>query len=180
MSKHGICAREGSINLNFRYMMSQVVVNLSTSADDASDKVNIGANTIVEIENANTEGWIGLHSRNVVEYGNNTSTYKMNNVGDKSRHDAIIPQSIENLVFKITVYDKNSTVTDIYRANIKDIQVYVADSSGNKKGEAKHINSWDAGKKYIYNLKVTKTKVSITATITDWETRSTDETDIWL
>lgn len=180
MSEHGICAREGSINLNFRYMMSQVVVNLSTSADGASNKVNIGANTIVEIENAQTEGWIGLHSRNVVEYGNNTSTYKMNNVGEKSRHDAIIPQSIDNLVFKISVYDENSTVTDIYRANIKDIQVYVADSSGNKKGEAKHINSWDSGHKYIYNLKVTKTKVSITATITDWETRSTDDTDIWL
>ena len=180
MSEHGICAREGSINLNFRYMMSQVVVNLSTSADGASNKVNIGANTIVEIENANTEGLIGLHNRNVVKYGDNTSTYKMNNDGDKSRHDAIIPQSIENLVFKISVYDENSTVTDIYRANIKDIPVYVADSSGNKTGEAKHITSWDSGHKYIYNLKVTKTKVSITATITDWETRSTDETDIWL
>ena len=180
MSVHGICAREGSINLNFRYMMSQVVVNLSTSADGASNKVNIGANTIVEIENANTEGWIGLHNRNVVKYGDNTSTYKMNNDGDKSRHDAIIPQNIENLVFKISVYDENSNVTDIYRANIKDIPVYVADSSGNKTGEAKHITSWDSGHKYIYNLKVTKTKVSITATITDWETRSTDETDIWL
>ena len=180
MSVHGICAREGSINLNFRYMMSQVVVNLSTSADDASNKVNIGANTIVEIENANTEGWIGLHNRNVVKYGDNTSTYKMNNDEDKSRHDAIIPQNIENLVFKISVYDENSNVTDIYRANIKDIPVYVTDSSGNKTGEAKHITSWDSGHKYIYNLKVTKTKVSITATITDWETRSTDDTDIWL
>lgn len=180
MSKHGICAREGSINLNFRYMMSQVVVNLSTSADGASNKVNIGANTIVEIENAQTEGWIDLHNRNIVQYEGSTSTYNMNNENDNSRHDAIIPQSIKNLVFKITVYDENSTVTDIYRANIKDIQVYVADSSGNKKGEAKHINSWDSGHKYIYNLKVTKTKVSITATITDWETRSTDETDIWL
>lgn len=180
MSKHGICAREGSINLNFRYMMSQVVVNLSTSADGASNKVNIGANTIVEIENAQTEGWIDLHNRNIVQYEGSTSTYNMNNENDNSRHDAIIPQNIENLVFKISVYDENSTVTDIYRANIKDIPVYVADSSGNKTGEAKHITSWDSGHKYIYNLKVTKTKVSITATITDWETRSTDETDIWL
>ena len=179
MSEHGICAREGSINLNFRYMMSQVVVNLSTSADGASNKVNIGANTIVEIENANTEGWIGLHNRNVVKYGDNTSTYKMNNDGDKSRHDAIIPQNIENLVFKISVSNDNN-VTDIYRANIKDIPVYVTDQSGKKTGDANTITSWDAGKKYIYNLKVTKTKVSITATITDWETRSTDETDIWL
>lgn len=179
MSEHGICAREGSINLNFRYMMSQVVVNLSTSADDASDKVNIGANTIVEIENANTEGWIGLHNRNVVKYGDNTSTYKMNNDGDKSRHDAIIPQNIKNLVFKISVSNDNN-VTDIYRANIKDIPVYVTDQSGKKTGDANTITSWDAGKKYIYNLKVTKTKVSITATITDWETRSTDDTDIWL
>ena len=179
MSVHGICAREGSINLNFRYMMSQVVVNLSTSADGASNKVNIGANTIVEIENANTEGWIGLHNRNVVKYGDNTSTYKMNNDGDKSRHDAIIPQNIENLVFKISVSNDNN-VTDIYRANIKDIPVYVTDQSGKKTGDANTITSWDAGKKYIYNLKVTKTKVSITATITDWETRSTDDTDIWL
>ena len=179
MSEHGICAREGSINLNFRYMMSQVVVNLSTSADGASNKVNIGANTIVEIENANTEGWIGLHNRNVVKYGDNTSTYKMNNDGDKSRHDAIIPQNIEKLVFKISVSNDNN-VTDIYRANIKDIPVYVTDQSGKKTGDANTITSWDAGKKYIYNLKVTKTKVSITATITDWETRSTDETDIWL
>lgn len=180
MSKHGICAREGSINLNFRYMMSQVVVNLSTSADGASNKVNIGANTIVEIENAQTEGWIDLHNRNIVQYEGSTSTYNMNNENDNSRHDAIIPQNIEYLVFKISVYDENSNVTDIYRANIKDIPVYVADSSGNKTGEAKHITSWDSGHKYIYNLKVTKTKVSITATITDWETRSTDETDIWL
>ena len=179
MSEYGICAREGSINLNFRYMMSQVVVNLITSVDDDSDKVNIGANTIVEIENANTKGWIGLHSRNVVEYGNNTSTYEMNNDGDKSRHDAIIPQNIKNLVFKISVSNDNN-VTDIYRANIKDIPVYVTDQSGKKTGDANTITSWDAGKKYIYNLKVTKTKVSITATITDWETRSTDETDIWL
>lgn len=179
MSEHGICAREGSINLNFRYMMSQVVVNLSTSADGASNKVNIGAKTIVEIENANTEGWIGLHNRNVVKYGDNTSTYKMKNDGDKSRHDAIIPQNIEKLVFKISVSNDNN-VTDIYRANIKDIPVYVTDQSGKKTGDANTITSWDAGKKYIYNLKVTKTKVSITATITDWETRSTDETDIWL
>ena len=179
MSVHGICAREGSINLNFRYMMSQVVVNLSTSAADASDKVNIGANTIVEIENANTEGWIGLHNRNVVKYGDNTSTYKMNNDGDKSRHDAIVPQKIDNLVFKISVSNDNN-VTDIYRANIKDIPVYVTDQSGKKTGDANTITSWDSGHKYIYNLKVTKTKVSITATITDWETRSTDETDIWL
>ena len=179
MSVHGICAREGSINLNFRYMMSQVVVNLSTSADGASNKVNIGANTIVAIENAQTEGWIDLHNRNIVQYEGSTSTYNMNNENDNSRHDAIVPQKIENLVFKISVSNDNN-VTDIYRANIKDIPVYVTDSSGNKTGEAKHITSWDSGHKYIYNLKVTKTKVSITATITDWETRSTDETDIWL
>ena len=179
MSVHGICAREGSINLNFRYMMSQVVVNLSTSADDASNKVNIGANTIVEIENAQTEGWIDLHNRNIVQYEGSTSTYNMNNENDNSRHDAIVPQKIENLVFKISVSNDNN-VTDIYRANIKDIPVYVTDQSGKKTGDANTITSWDAGKKYIYNLKVTKTKVSITATITDWETRSTEETDIWL
>ena len=111
----------------------------------------------------------------------------MNTVTNKKtqRHDAIVPQlltgsGITDLVFKITVKDKNGNVTDIYRATVKDIPVYVADANGNTTGSPESITKWEAGKKYIYNLKVTKTQISITATITDWETKITEDVEIWL
>ena len=184
MSEHGICAREGAINMNFRYMMSQVVVNLSTSAEGSTDKVNIDRNTEVEIENACKDGWIDIHTRAIGKFGEDRG-YTMNTVTETQRHDAIVPQlltgsGITDLVFKITVKDNKGKVTDIYRATVKDIPVYVADANGNTPGSPESITKWEAGKKYIYNLKVTKTQISITATITDWETKITEDVEIWL
>ena len=186
MSEHGICAREGAINMNFRYMMSQVVVNLSTSDEGSTDRVNIDGNTEVEIENACKDGWIDIHTRAIGKFGEGRG-YKMHTVTgkDTQRHDAIVPQlltgsGITDLVFKITVKDNNGNVTDIYRATVKDIPVYVADADGKTTGSPESITKWEAGKKYIYNLKVTKTQISITATITDWETKITEDVEIWL
>ena len=186
MSKYGICAREGAINMNFRYMMSQVVVNLSTSDEGSTDRVNIDGNTEVEIENACKDGWIDIHTRAIGKFGEYRG-YKMNTVKgkDTQRHDAIVPQlltgsGITDLVFKITVKDDNGNVTDIYRATVKDIPVDVADAKGHTPGSPESITKWEAGKKYIYNLKVTKTQISITATITDWETKITEDVEIWL
>ena len=178
MIEHGICARKEAITLNFRYMMSQVFVNLTTS--EGGDKVELN-NAKIEILNCYTKGNIGLHSRKVINKSEQKE-YSMNAVTssetDKRQwHDVIVPQDVTNLKFHITVTNSDTT-KDVYEASIANILSTTQDESGNNTTE--HITSWDAGKKYIYNLKVTKTKVSITATITDWETRSTDETDIWL
>ena len=181
MSTNGICAREASINLNFRYMMSQVQVVLSTSATGNTDNVSIGANTVVEIEGAENAGWIGIHDRSVASYATTTKGYKMNGVTDQAlqRHDCVIPQSLEGLKFKISVYDSSNKLLDVYRATIKDIQVSATDSDGKTTGTASSITSWEAGKKYVYNLKLTKTTLKVTATITDWETKNASS-NIWL
>ena len=189
MSEHGICAREGTIkadgtteggviNLNFCYMMSQVVVKLSTTG--GTDKVNLSSKTIVELEGAETQGYVGLHSRSMDSYDTGTNkgyTMKTSST-DLQRHDLIVPQSLNDLKFKISILDNNGNVTDIYRASIADVQVYDADASENKTGEAKKITAWESGKKYIYNLKLSKTKVNVTATLTDWTTKTAD-TEIW-
>lgn len=194
MSIRGICAREGTIdengnanggviNLNFRYMMSQVVVNLSTT--DGSDKVNLSSKTKVELEGAETQGYVGLHSRAMDSYDTGaTKGYTMNNTTTEktctSRHDLIVPQALKNLKFKISILDDNNNVTDIYRASIADVQVYAADADGKQVSGAKaeKISNWESGKKYIYNLKLSKTKVNVTATLTDWTTKTAD-TEIW-
>ena len=191
MSEHGICAREGTIkadgtteggviNLNFRYMLSQVVVNLSTT--DGSDKVHLSSKTKVELEGAETQGYVGLHSRSMDSYDTGaTKGYEMNTSStDLQRHDLIVPQSLTGLKFKISILDDNNNVTDIYRASIADVQVYAADADGKQVSGAKaeKISNWESGKKYIYNLKLSKTKVNVTATLTDWTTKTAD-TEIW-
>ena len=46
-------------------------------------------------------------------------------------------------------------------------------------GVLKNITAWEPGKRYIYNLHITKTGISVTATVTDWKTVDASE-DIWM
>ena len=62
----GICATEGTINLNFRYMMSQVEVNLSTTTGD--DKVKLDG-AIVELVNVHKTGSVKLGDMEVITTG---------------------------------------------------------------------------------------------------------------
>lgn len=80
------------------------------------------------------------------------------------RHDAIIPQSLTStspLQFKIKT-GSSASGYDTYYIDIKDIDVTTAGQGTSK------ITEWEAGKHYIYTLSITKTKVTIKATITDW------------
>lgn len=177
MSEHGICARTGNINLNFRYMMSQVIVNLSTTEEDAS-KIHLDANTKVEIVGAETEGYVDLHTREIGSFkSGSTKGYTLTkSTTETQRHDCIVPQNLAGLQFKISVYaeDDNTELRDIYYATISYIQVSEDGST-----EKKYITAWESGKKYTYNLKLSKSEVKVTATLTDWETKQAD-TDIWL
>ena len=185
MSQHGVCARTGNVNLNFRYMMSQVAVTLSTTPEGSADRVDISGNTVVELEGAETEGYVDLHTRTIGSFkSGSTKGYTLTNTTTDdatclSRHDCIIPQSLNGLKFKITVKDSEGNILGIYRTSIADIQVYKTDSDGKPSVTAEKITAWEAGKKYAYYLKLSKTKVVVTATLTDWETKKAN-TDIWL
>ena len=164
MSVYGICARKEPINLNFRYMMSQVEVDLKTTS--GADKVAIGENTVVEITNAYSSGVVSLGTREVTVSGS-TGNYTLNadaveTDADKKklqRRSAIVPQSIgDDVRFKITVTNAD-TSTDVYYAQVNQIK---------ENGTSSYITEWEAGKHYIYTLTLKKTGLSVTATITDW------------
>ena len=55
---------------------------------------------------------------------------------------------------------------------IKDIPVKI-------NGVNTDITVWEPGKKYVYTLTITKTGVTVTATIADWDTVTAD-TPIWM
>ncbi|MDO4956034.1 MAG: fimbrillin family protein [Bacteroidales bacterium] len=176
MSEHGICAREASINLNFRYMMSQVEVRLTTNTG-AADAVNL-VNAKVDIVNGYTTGDVDIHTRSIVNPGTITD-FTIGHVTDEDanyRHSTIVPQALTNtndLKFKVTIYKSGSTteVDDIYYATIKDIQV-------TENGTKKSITKWDSGKHYVYTLNLKKTEIKVTATITDWITVTASD-NVW-
>ena len=182
-SEYGICATEGKINLNFRYVMSQVEVVLSTSETGSSDHVNIDANTVVEIVNVANEGYVRLGDREVVP-SSTKDTYTLDPVsGDDNklkRHSAIVPQVLTfttagdstNTRFKITVTNGDGT-TDVYYADINPIKKAGGTDLVAPKGK------WESGVHYIYNLKLTKSEIKVSATITDWTTVDAAE-DVWM
>ena len=202
----GICATEGTIKLNFRYMMSQVEVNLTTSDAGASDKVELeGAK--VEIVNVHKTGDVKLGTREVVTTGVATSPtpvpttdtfgdYEMTGYtydsGTKKGHcrHAIVPQPLTftsaqaagNLKFRITITNNNGTPGD----TSDDTQdVYYADIKPiNVKEEgssnpAAPVTAWESGKHYVYNLLIKKTAIKVEATLTDWKTVNASSQDVW-
>lgn len=177
-SAHGTDGTDGKIHLNFQYAMSQVVVQLKTNPDASStNKVTFDEKTKVEILNGYTEGalMLGDGSSDFSNYADKNQDYTMHNetAGNYTNYrDAIVPQALTNaagdLKFRITVGD------DAYETvlGIKDIPVTIG-------GVQQKINAWEPGKKYVYTLTITKTGVTVTATIADWDTVTAD-TPIWM
>lgn len=164
----GICATEGNIKLSFRYMMSQVEVNLLTTSDSDPNYVNLSS-AKVELINVYNYGYVKLGDRTVDFTGFSIGDYTLNTVAgdgnENKRWSAIVPQTFSSTKFKITIY-KNGVIGD----GIDDI--YYADISDFTPG------GWTAGNHYVYNLTVTKTKVQVSATLTDWNTVEADHS-IW-
>lgn len=175
MSEKGICARSGKINMNFRYMMSQVEIELAHSLEEGTEgDVKLDENTKVEIVGGYTDGYIRLGDREAI--GQTKESYTTTVVAGEDnklkRHDIVLPQDLAGMQFKITVNNTDGT-HDYYYATIWDIQVSVGG------GAKESITKWEPGKHYKYTLKLKKTAMEITATLTDWITVEADE-DIWM
>lgn len=192
-STSGICAtdaaegathqNEGIIHLNFEYAMSQVEVELQTVSSPDAAKVNIGANTVVELVNVYNSGEIKLSDGSVTTSGDK-SIYTLNPVSgtgnELMRHSSIVPQTLTfsekgattNLRFKITVTNDDST-TDIYYADVNPIL-----KSGSTTEKVAPNGKWESGVHYKYILTLSKTAINVTATLKDWVTVTASD-NIW-
>lgn len=189
----GICATDskdsstGLIRMNFQYAMSQVIVKLTTS-DGQANALTINKYTKVEILGGYTKGKILLGTEASDFTGQTVMPFPMKNDNgienpisnnNANYRNTIIPQALTNasgdLKFRITISAEDGSTTDAYETvlGIKEIMV--------KEGDApkKYITAWEPGKRYIYNLHITKTGISVTATVTDWKTVDASE-DIWM
>ena len=179
MSIGGICARNAAINLNSRYMMSQVEVNLSSSESTAKDNVDL-SNAVVELVNVGTEGNILLSDRSAV-VTTDAQDFELPHTSGNNYHGIIVPQTLKNadnsnkVRFRITVYsDSSKTKKDVYYTDVVPIKV----KQKNSTDAAAETGKWESGIHYVYNLKITKTEIKATATLTDWTTVEAAE-DVW-
>jgi len=179
MSENGICAREAAINLNFRYMMSQVEVNLTSTTTKDNAKVDL-TNVKVELDNVCIDGKIMLSDRSPVVTTDN-KIYELPGTSSTHYHGIIIPQPLKvgttnKVRFKITIYSDaaKKKVEDVYYADVAPIKVKVANSTD----AAEATDAWKSGVHYVYNLNLTKTEIKATATLTDWKTVEASE-DVW-
>lgn len=173
--KEGICATEGQIRMNFKYVMSKVQFSLKSSGTEGENKVDL-SNVVVEIIDGYQSGKIrlsdGKHENFVAD---DKRDYVLNKLASPETDynvttlDAIVPQTLGNDVkIRITVRDVSNNVLDVYEAQLNKIK----DSS------SAEITEWKPGNYYKYYLDINKTAINVTATLTDWvEVTANDE--VW-
>ena len=183
MSEGGICAREGKINLEFHYMMSEVEVSLTSSNKDDADYVDLvsdGVSVKVELLNVYTKGKVLLKDCSVVPSGDVTTDALDAQNGNEFKA-YIVPQQLTftqagadtNLRFRITVTHTDGT-HDYYYADAQPIKVKLDGSSD----AAAAVDAWKSGARYKYIMKVTKTQINATVTLADWKIFKAEE-DVW-
>lgn len=175
-STQGICATEGKITMNFRFVMSKVQISLKSSGTDAAGNLVDLSNVKVEIIGGYNTGRIQfsdgkhdtftesdkatyeLHKQTTAQSGFSVTTL-----------DAIVPQTLGNDVkLRITVTNSDHT-TDVYETQLNKIKVKTTDTL---------INEWKPGNFYKYELDILKTGMKVAATITDWVTVNASD-NVW-
>ena len=181
MRTEGICARSSAINLNFRYVMSQVEVELTSNPDQtATDYVDL-TNSKVYLVNVGNDGVIKLSDRSAICTDGGKQSFLLPKTSGNNFRGIIIPQTLVNddtqksnkVRIKIEVYNKDnaSVLEDVYYADVAPIQK-------SDKSLVAPNGKWEAGVHYKYTLKLTKTKINATATLTDWQ-QVDASTDVW-
>lgn len=181
MRTEGICARSSAINLNFRYVMSQVEVELTSNPDQtATDYVDL-TNSKVYLVNVGNDGAIKLSDRSAIFTDDGKQSFLLPKTSGNNFRGIIIPQTLVNddtqksnkVRIKIEVYNKDnaSVLEDVYYADVAPIQK-------SDKSLVAPNGKWEAGVHYKYTLKLTKTKINATATLTDWQ-QVDASTDVW-
>lgn len=167
--KQGICATEGQIRMNFKYVMSKVQFSLRSTGTAPLGNIVDLSNVKVEIIDGYTQGKIrlsdGLHEVYAAE---DKGDYALN-----VRHtpadtytvytlDAIVPQALNDATLRITIQDSESNVLDVYEIALSGIK----ENNTSKTP----ITEWLPGNYYKYYLDINKTAINVTATLTDWVT----------
>ena len=159
--------RTSAVPLQFSHAMSKVKFVLTTSADDADDKVELTGAT-VSIADVYMKGKVSMDNgrigyRSSLETLENT--VKENSDGKYETEDCIvIPQSTSILTEPVTAKTLVITLNDKTTYSLKLPEC--KDDKGEK------ITFWERGNYYVYTIKLTKAAIGFRAMIKDWNKKT--------
>lgn len=140
-------SKSGPVTIVMFHMMSDVVINLTTTTGD--DQVAL-AGADLELSNIHPSAKV-LMGNGLVQPSEEVTT--VTDITDGG-HYGFVPQSLDTVVLTITTADNNQYIIDM-----KDV----------KRGSDK-IDRWLPNHKYIYTFKLTKAGIAkMTATLMKWE-----------
>lgn len=159
--------RTSAVPLQFSHAMSKVKFVLTTSADGADDKVDLGGSK-VSIADVYTKGTVSM-DKGII--GNRSSaktlekTVTANSDGKYETEDCIvIPQSTRILTEPVTAKTLVITLNDNTTYSLKLPEC--KDDKGEK------ITFWERGNYYVYTIKLTKAAIGFRAMIKDWNKKT--------
>ncbi len=167
-TKHGdyeagdaISPRTGHVPLTFKHALSNVIVTLETTTDDAAVTL---AGAKVTLANLNTQGTIKIADGEITP--KTLSKDAFTGVVDDKNHQVsvlMVPQDVnkDNMKLVVTIDDGTTTGTT-YSLLLRDCK----DEKGN------YITKWEGGNQYIYTIHLEKEAMKFRAVIEEWKPTS--------
>ena len=164
-TKHGdyeagaaIAPRTGDVPLTFKHALSNVIVTLETTTDDAAVTL---AGAKVTLANLNTQGTIKIADGEITP--KTLSKDAFTGVVDDKNHQVsvlMVPQDVnkDNMKLVVTIDDGTTTGTT-YSLLLRDCK----DEKGN------YITKWESGNKYTYTIHLEKEAMKFRAMIEEWK-----------
>lgn len=165
---HAIGPTDNNIHITQFHMMSDLEINLSTTANDSPDHVDLTSATVTLKKYYNT-GNLMVGTGLISGRGALTNNQNLTPETAGSKYSwRVIPQNLSRTGTDAGTVGLCITTAD---GNIYDIpDLSTLKVTINSQAD-QTIPTWLPGKKYVYNLTLKKTKIeNITATIVQWET----------
>lgn len=153
-----IAPRTGSVPFEFKHIMSNVIINLTTPSteeetNEASTKHVDLTDATLSLSNVYPSGKLDIHTGAVTAIGTPQAITATN-----SLNEYVVPQATKDMVLTVTLKDGTR-----YTFNLANAKV-VKDG----KATTDPISLWEQGNVYTYTINISKQAVELLGYVKDW------------
>ena len=153
-----IAPRTGSVPFEFKHIMSNVIINLTTPSteeekNEASTKHVDLTDATLSLSNVYPSGKLDIHTGAVTATGTPQAITATN-----SLNEYVVPQATKDMVLTVTLKDGTK-----YTFNLANAKV-VKDG----KPTTEPISLWEQGNVYTYTINISKQAVELLGYVKDW------------
>lgn len=153
-----IAPRTGSVPFEFKHIMSNVIINLTTPSteektNEASTKHVDLTDATLSLSNVYPSGKLDIHTGAVTATGTPQAITATN-----SLNEYVVPQATKDMILTVTLKDGTK-----YKFNLANAKVVTNGTTGTTT-----ISSWESGNAYTYTINISKQGVELLGYVKDW------------